>query len=98
MDKVYSKNPDVVFRKIADECILVPIKNRVGDMECIYTLSEVAARIWELIDGRKSSSEINRDILNEYDVSPENAERDLRELFMQLEDAGSIRETKDGPS
>ncbi|MBU0605107.1 MAG: PqqD family protein [Candidatus Omnitrophica bacterium] len=98
MDKVYSKNPDVVFRKIADECILVPIKNRVGDMECIYTLSEVAARIWELIDGRKSSSEINRDILNEYDVSPENAERDLRELFMQLEDAGSIREAKDGPS
>lgn len=98
MDKVYSKNPDVVFRKIADECILVPIKNRVGDMECIYTLSEVAARIWELIDGRKSSSEISRDILNEYDVSPENAERDLRELFMQLEDAGSIRETNDGPA
>ena len=98
MDKVYSKNPDVVFRKIADECILVPIKNRVGDMECIYTLSEVAARIWELIDGRKSSGEISRAILNEYDVSPENAERDLRELFMQLEDAGSIMETKDGPS
>jgi Coenzyme PQQ synthesis protein D (PqqD) len=98
MDKVYSKNPDVVFRKIADECILVPIKNRVGDMECIYTLSEVAARIWELIDGRKSSKDISRTILDEYDASPENVERDLRELFMQLEDAGNIRETRDEPS
>ena len=98
MDKIYSKNPDVVFRRIADECILVTIKNRIGDMECIYTLSEVAARIWELIDGHKSSKEINRAILNEYDVSPENAERDLRELFMQLEDARSIVETKDESS
>jgi hypothetical protein len=98
MDKVYSKNPDVVFRKIADECVLVPIRNRVGDMECIYTLNEVAARVWELIDGRKSSKEINETILNEYDVSPKNAERDLRELFLQLEAAGSIRETENEPS
>ena len=92
---VYSKNPDVIFRKIADECILVPIKNKIGDMECIYTLNDVASRVWELIDGKKSTKDIVQTILNEFDVTRYDAERDLRELFAQLESTGNVREVKE---
>jgi hypothetical protein len=38
LEKCYQKDPNIVSRKIADEFILVPIKQNVGDLESIYTL------------------------------------------------------------
>ena len=53
---IYQKSPDIVSRKIVDGMILVPIRRRVGEVESLYTLNEVGARIWELIDGRRRVS------------------------------------------
>ncbi|MFZ6016559.1 MAG: PqqD family protein [Nitrospirota bacterium] len=55
LEKVYKKSDSIVFRKIADEFILVPIRQKVVDLKSIYTLNEVSAFIWELIDGKKTS-------------------------------------------
>ena len=58
LEQRYRKDESVVSRKIADEVILVPIRKNVGDLESIYTLDEVGARIWELIDGIRSLADI----------------------------------------
>jgi hypothetical protein len=90
--KVYQKNPDIVFRKIADEYILVPIRQNVGDLENIYTLkNEVAARIWEFIDGKRKVKEIKEKIVEEFEVSPQQAEDDLTLFIEQLKAAGGIK-------
>ena len=49
LERCFKKDPNMVSRKIADEVILVPIRQNVGDLESIYTLNEVATRIWELM-------------------------------------------------
>lgn len=67
-EKVYKKNDSFVFRKIADEYILVPIRQNVGDLESIYTLNEVAARIWELIDGKMKVEGIKEKLIEEFEV------------------------------
>jgi hypothetical protein len=92
LDKVYKKNDSVVSRKIADEFILVPIRQNVGDLESIYTLNEVAARIWELIDGKMKVREIKDKIVEEFEVAPEEAEKDLIENLQQLEKIKAINE------
>ncbi len=43
--KRFVKDPNMVFRQIGDEVILVPIRRNVADLESIYTLNPVAARI-----------------------------------------------------
>jgi len=91
LDRCYQKDPNIVSRKIANEVILVPIRNNVGDLESIYTLNEVAARIWELIDGNRKVSEIKRMITEEFDVTPEQADIDIFEFLKQMERAGGIR-------
>lgn len=91
-DKVFKKNDSMVFRKIADEYILVPIRQNVGDLESIYTLNEVAARIWELIDGEIKVGEIKEKIIEEFEVMPEEAEKDIMEHLMQLEEIKAITE------
>ena len=90
LNKVYKKSDSVVSRKIADEFILVPIRQDVGDLGSIYTLNEVAARIWELIDGKKKVREIKEKIVEEFRVTPEEAEKDLLEHLQQLEGIKAI--------
>lgn len=79
--RCYQKNPDIVSRKIADEVILVPIRHNVGDLESIYTLNEIAARTWELIDGKRTVVEIKEIMLNQFEVSEEEIEDDLMSLL-----------------
>ena len=76
LDKIYKKNENFVFRKIENETILVPIKDNVGDMGSIYNLNEVAAFVWEQLDGKKSLRDIKHCLSEEYEVTGEEAEDD----------------------
>ena len=89
-EKIYKKSDSIVSRKIADEFILVPIRQNVGDLESIYTLNETAARIWEMIDGKTKVREIKERIVEEFEVIPEEAEKDLIENLQQLEKIKAI--------
>ncbi len=86
----FSRADSIVFRKIAHESILVPIKCRAGEAEQIYTLNEVGARIWELVDGERTVEQIRDIIVEEYEVSAREAEKDLIELLAQLEQIGAL--------
>ncbi len=90
LTKSFVKDPNIVSRKIAGEVILVPIRKNVGDLESIYTLNEVAARIWELIDGKKKVKDIKKAIVEEYQIGEEEAEKDLLELLSQLRELKAI--------
>ena len=91
LERCFKKDPNMISRKIADEIILVPIRQNVGDLESIYTLNEVAARIWELMDGEMKVREIKDKIVEEFKVTPEEAEADILELLKQLEIVGGIK-------
>lgn len=88
--KQFKKTNDLVTRSITGETIIVPVQGHVGDMDGIYTLNGVATTIWELIDGKISVGQIVDAVRNEYDVPPEDAERDVIELIGSLEAAGLI--------
>lgn len=94
LDKRYKKSDNVVFRNIADEMILVPIRNKTGDLQNIYTLNEVAARIWELLDGEKTTLQIRDAVVGEFEVGAEEAERDLKGFLETLESVEAIEEGK----
>jgi hypothetical protein len=91
LERCFAKDPSIVAREIADEFILVPIRQTSGDLESIYTLNDVAAHIWELLDGRRSVGEIVEAIVAEFEVEPEEAEADLEEFLQQLEHIGAVR-------
>ena len=86
-EKVYRRAGDVICRQVGNESILVPIRNNVGNLDYIYTLSPVAARIWELLNGELTVAEIVDAVCAEYDVSREQAGTDVAEL---VEDLGRV--------
>ena len=89
-EEIYRHHDSIVSRRIEDEVILVPIRRNVADLESIYVLSEVGAHIWEQIDGRRTTAEILPLILEEFEVSEEEAQKDLTEFMQQLRSIGAI--------
>jgi hypothetical protein len=89
--KCYTKDADLVTRDVAGETIIVPIKNKVGDLGSIYTLNEIGSTIWQLIDGKKSVNEIAKAVCNAYEVTPHVAEKDTLEFLNSLKEAGLLR-------
>ena len=87
---VYRRTPEVVCRRVGGESILVPIRQNVGNLDYVYTLSPVAASVWELLDGSRSTDEIVEAICAEYDVDRETAAADVTALIADLSGAALI--------
>jgi hypothetical protein len=87
---IYQRSNEVVCREVGGESILVPIRNRVGDLESIFVLSPVAARIWSLLDRAVSSDHIIDVICTEFEVDRETAAADVTELLESLELASLV--------
>lgn len=91
--RVYKRVGDVVCRQVGAESILVPIRHNVGDLDYIYTLSPIAARVWALLDGEQSLEQIAGTICDEYEVEREQAAADVAELVSDLEKLSLVLQT-----
>lgn len=87
----YHKDPALIFRRIGGESLLVPIFNNAANLDSIYVLNEVGSRIWELIDGEKPVKEIRDIIVQEFEVTPQEAENDLLGFLQQLLAIGGLK-------
>jgi len=85
-DFIIQKKDQIVGRRIAGETILVPIRGNLADMERIFALNPVGEYIWERLDGIASMETISRDIVAEFDVDAETANRDMRRFIAELID------------
>ncbi len=85
LNKVPTQNDDAAWRMVDDECIII-----VPETSQATVLNPVAARIWELADGKRMMSEVIALIVEEYDVTPEAAEQDAREFTSELVKRGLL--------
>jgi len=90
-ETVFAHSGEFVLRSVGDEGVLVPIRNRVGDLDSVFVMSPVAVRIWSLIDGQTDVEGIVARVRDEYEVEPAVAAQDVNELVAALEEAELIR-------
>lgn len=78
--------PGVVGQVIEGEAVLVwPERGEVK------VLNPVGARIWQLIDGRRTLGDIAAVICAEYAVEPAQAQADVLEFAAELERKGVVK-------
>ncbi len=78
----------MVSRTIGTETILLPICKDTSETNCIYTLNRAAARVWELIDGKRGLDQIKKTIAKEF--SGTEAELD-KQTALLLKDLKAIK-------
>ncbi len=90
-DELFIRNPDFVFRRIIDETILVPVHRNLAEMDCIYTLNELGALLWEKLSVPTSRTELCQVILDTYDTNEEAASVDLEAFLDELQAIGALQ-------
>jgi len=92
LKSVYRRNPNMVFREIAGELILVPIRRRAEDTDSIYVLNETGAALWKMLDGESSLEAIISGMLEQYDVDRATLCRDIEEYVKDMIASGALEE------
>lgn len=77
--ELYKRNVNIVFRQEEDEALLFN-----PDNSDIVVLNSTGRFIWELCDGKNTKKDILDKMLEEFDVSSNEAEKDLSSFFSSL--------------
>ena len=78
-DKI-KPDPDVVVTELDDkEAVLLHLGTKM-----YYTLNETGIRIWQLLSEGLSISEASETIYNEYDITPDAAQKSVLNITQEL--------------
>lgn len=86
MEKIPVKTKDIAHRVVGDEVIVVNFPN-----SNFYNLNPVGTFIWERCDGKHSLEQIAGELIEEYDISPEEAAKDCQEFIGALVECGLLQ-------
>jgi hypothetical protein len=78
---VLKRNPRAAFRIYDGQATIV-----TSDPGQTMVLNEIGSTIWKQIDGVRTLSQILETVLNEYDISREQAEKDLFDFVASMHD------------
>lgn len=71
---------NVAWRRVQDEAVILDLESSV-----YYSLNEIAALIWELLEKGNTADQIVEHIIEEYAVEPGSAKKDVSEFLRHLD-------------
>jgi hypothetical protein len=92
LETAWARSERMVGRFVAGEFVVVPLRDRAADIDAIYSLSRVAAFIWEHLDGRTTGESVVKALVERFEVTFEEAAADYLRFVEQLRAIGAIRE------
>ena len=90
--KTFARRGEFALRIIDDQAVLMPLGEGGAVQDFIYTLNDVGAAIWQLIEPGRNAAEIGRLLAQEFDVSVERATADVGAFLELLVAKGLIDE------
>src|SRR5271156_4817909 len=88
LEQVFVRSQSVVSRRVAGETLIVPVRGKVGDLASIYSFNETGSLIWQTLESPKPLADLIDAIQQEYAVSHEQAERDVKQFLNHPLSAG----------
>ena len=77
-------NGEFILREVVDEYVLIAVGDTALKFNGIIGLNPVSACIWKNLQEEKSREELLEAILDEFEVTREEAEKDMDEFLDQL--------------
>jgi hypothetical protein len=85
-----SISPDVVSEIAGGEVVLLDLKRGI-----YFALDSVGSRLWGLLQQGADVESAQAMLLNEYEVTPEQLERDVERLLEELSGRGLLKRSQD---
>jgi hypothetical protein len=88
MTTQYRRGERHVYRHVAGEHLLIALH---GDsLEPLFALTPTAALLWKRLENWCTSEELAEALVQEYEVTPEQAATDVEEFLAQLEEVRAV--------
>jgi len=84
------RSQSVVARVVAGETLIVPIRGKVGDLASIYSFNGTGTLIWKLLESPKTVNQLAVAVVQEYDVDPVQAARDVASFAGEMKAVGLV--------
>lgn len=81
---------ELIKRTIAGDTILVPVGTTVYDASGLFVLNELGAFIWDLLPNVASAADICKAVLEAYEVTEDEAMRDVEAFLCELRKMGIL--------
>ncbi|MBQ3182431.1 MAG: PqqD family protein [Clostridia bacterium] len=85
-------NENFVLRQIADTWVVLPLGDTTLDFNGMMTLNETGSFLWSILEKGCQQAELVNALLNEYDVTKEQAETDVEEFLNKLRNIDCLEE------
>ena len=83
-------NGEFIMREVVGEYVLVPVGDTALHFNGMISLNEVGACIWKGLSQGKEREALLEAVLEEFEVSREEADRDLEEFLDVLREKGLL--------
>ncbi len=77
-----------ILREVAGSFIVVAVGNRVKEFNGVINLNETGAFLWKMLEKGADEEGLKKVLLEEYDVTEEIAERDIKSFVDRIKEAG----------
>ena len=81
---------EFIKRDVAGDTVLVPVGKTVLEANGLFVMNELGAFIWDLLPAAETEEDICKAVLAEYEVSPEEAAKDIAEFLNTLREMGIL--------
>ena len=75
---------ELIKRDIAGDIVLVPVGKTIYDANGLFVLNEVGGFLWDRLPEANGPDDLTDAVLQEYDVTNEEARRDIEEFLCKL--------------
>ena len=82
---IYKASSKYLYSEIDSEAVILDVNSGT-----YFGLNEVSNRIWQLLQTPTASDRLIAQIIEEYEVAPEEAERDVQNLLHDMSNAGLL--------
>lgn len=86
---------EFILRNIAGDFIIVPTGKEAMNFQGLITVNEVGSFLWAALQKKDlSEKELVETLLEEYEVDPETAEKDVKEFLDIVRSKGMLQDEK----
>jgi hypothetical protein len=85
----YKVSPNHLYSEVADEAVILDLDSGV-----YYGLNSVGVDIWQWLQQPQTEEKLLDLVLDEYEVTPEQAEQDLQSILKEMLNAGLLDVTE----
>lgn len=83
-------NEGFVLREVADQAVVIAVGEASEKFHGMINLNDTGKCIWQGIQEGMSEKEIVKKITDQYEVDPERAENDVKQMIQKMYEVGVI--------